>query len=283
MNKVFLHSKNDEEKNIKTFYYLLLLFIVGGILKNGLILYQNKLITLIELFKPFYLCVISLGVSFLFSLFCKEKFFSNRLLCNILIGLIVMPNIGYIIYTVVLLILNIMYSFKKFHIASFYMIIVSIIYMLLNNYTYLNSYESSKSLQYGILDYLFGKGYGGISNTFLLLTIILFIILICNKVYKKYISISFIISYFILSIISAFILNDFSLSHFINNNILFAVIFIAPISLFSPYTRGGCYLYGIALSLICFGFSFWDINLGIYIGISLLSICSKILDKPFVK
>ena len=163
------------------------------------------------------------------------------------------------------------------------MVITSGVLMILNNYTYLNSYESSHTLKYGILDYLFGKGPGGIGNTFLLLTIIVALIYLFNRQDKKHIVISFIITHVILTIIASFITKDISISHFINNNILFGIVIIAPLSLYSPYTRGGCYLYGIILGVICFAASFWDVNLGFYIGMSLLSCLSKVLDKPFIK
>jgi len=283
MNKVFLHSKNDELKYIQHLYYLLLIFAIFGIYKNGVIPYQNNLITLINVFKPLFLIVISVGISFISSLLFKEKFFSYRLISNTLIGLLVMPNISYIIYIAILVILNVMYHFIRFNIPSFYMVISSIVLIVMHNYSYLNSYEATHSLKYGFLDYLFGKGYGGIGNTFLLLTIILAIIYICIKQYKKHIVISFMITHVLLTIVYCFITKDLSIGNIINNNILFGTVFVATLPLYSPYTRGGCYLYGVTLAIICFASAFWDINLGFYIGISLLSVLSKVLDKPFVR
>jgi Na+-translocating ferredoxin:NAD+ oxidoreductase RnfD subunit len=153
----------------------------------------------------------------------------------------------------------------------------------MNNYTYLNAYESSHTLKYDILDYLFGKGPGGISNTLLIATILIGVILICNRQYKKHIVISFLLTNIIFNIISMFITKDISLATFINNNVLFAIVFVAPLSLFSPYTRGGCYIYGILLAIICFVASFWDVNIGLYIGVCLLSLLTKVLDRPFVR
>ena len=283
MNKVFLHSKNDELKYIQHFYYLLLIFALFGIYKNGIIPYQNNLITLINVFKPLFLVVISVGTSYVFSLLFKEKFFSYRLICNTLISLLVMPNISYLIYAIILIVLNLIYHFIRFNIPSFYMVITSIVLMVMNNYSYLNGYEATHSLKYGFLDYLFGKGYGGIGNTLLFLTVLLAIVYICNKQYKKHIVISFMIAHVLLSIIYCFITKDLSIGNIINNNVLFGIVFVATLPLYSPYTRGGCYLYGVILAIICFASSFWDINLGFYIGISLLSILSKVLDKPFVR
>ena len=75
MNKVFLHSKNDELKYIQRFYYLLLIFALFGIYKNGIIPYQNNLITLINVFKPLFLVVISVGTSYVFSLLFNISFY----------------------------------------------------------------------------------------------------------------------------------------------------------------------------------------------------------------
>ncbi len=283
MNKVYFHSKYDEQKYLRNLYYMLFVFLLFGIYKNGITLYYNHLISLVDLFKPLYLGIISLVVSVIFSLIFKEKILSYRLISNLLISLIVMPNISYLIFGIVVLVLNIIYCFIKFNIPAFFMVIVSIIGMIMHNYSYLNIYESSHTLKYGFFDYLFGKGMGGISNTFLLLTIVCGVVLICNRQYKKHIVLSFLISNLVFNIISCFIAKEIVISTFLNNNILFGVIFISTISIHSTYTRGGSYLYGILLSILCFIASFFDINLGFYIAICFLSSCSKLLDKPFIR
>ena len=283
MNKVYFHSKNDEQRYLRNIYYMLFVFLLFGIYKNGITLYYNHLISILDLFKPLFLGLISVVISIGFSLLFKEKILSYRLISNLLVSLIVMPNISYLVFVIVLLVLNIIYHFIRFNIPAFFMVIVSAVSIIMHNYSYLNTYESSRTLQYGFLDYLFGKGMGGISNTFLLLTIICGIVLICNRQYKKHIVLSFLIGNLIFNIVKCFIAKEIVIGTFLNNNIIFGVIFISTISIHSTYTRGGSYLYGILLSILCFIASFFDINLGFYLAVCLLSSCSKLLDRPFIR
>ena len=283
MNKVFFHSKNNEQKNLQFYYYLLIIFIISGIYKNGFLLYRLNLISLINIFKPFILSIISVVISIIFSFIFKEKIKSYRFINNLLISLIVMPNISYVYYVILLVIVNIIYSFYHFNMPSFYMLILSTFLLFMHKYTYLNAFESTNNLNYNFWDYLFGKGFGGISNTFLLATIIISIILICRSEYKKSLLLSFLSVYYIILFISLFITKNLAITNIINNNVLFASVFIAPLSLYSPYTKGGCYLYGALLAIIVFAFSFWHIEIGLYLGISLLSIFKKFLDRLFVR
>ena len=248
MNKVFFHSKNNEQKNLQFYYYLLIIFIIFGIYKNGFLLYRLNLISLINIFKPFILSIISVVISIIFSFIFKEKIKSYRFINNLLISLIVMPNISYVYYVILLVIVNIIYSFYHFNMPSFYMLILSTFLLFMHKYTYLNAFESTNNLNYNFWDYLFGKGFGGISNTFLLATIIISIILICRSEYKKSLLLSFLSVYYIILFISLFITKNLAITNIINNNVLFASVFIAPLSLYSPYTKGGCYLYGALLA-----------------------------------
>ena len=45
----------------------------------------------------------------------------------------------------------------------------------------------------------------------------------------------------------------------------FAFIFLSNVSIYTPYSRGGCYIYGLLLGLLTFAFYFIDLNLGLYI------------------
>ena len=68
-----------------------------------------------------------------------------------------------------------------------------------------------------------------------------------------------------------------------NDPKVYALIFLNTISIFTPYTKGGCYLYGFILGLISFCFSFIDINLGVYLISLILSFTSLYFDKLILK
>ena len=73
-----------------------------------------------------------------------------------------------------------------------------------------------------------------------------------NTEYKKQIPITGFIFYYILIILYFIIFKVFNYELLLNNNLIFSFIFINTISIFTPYTKGGNYLYGFTLGLICF-------------------------------
>ena len=235
------------------------------------------------MFKPVILTIISILISYLFTKYKKEDFISYRLYLNILSSLIALPNTNIFIYLIILFLVNILYTFKKVNISLITVLLLIIVSMMFSKHLFLNVYEESVNHSYSITNYLFGNGSGGISNTLFIYSILIFIYLICDFSYKKHIVLTSLTVYYILLALSFVILKKFDYNIALNNNLIFAFIFLNTISIFTPYTKGGCYLYGFILGLFSFIFSFIDINIGVYLVSLILSFVFPYFDKFILK
>lgn len=280
---VYLKSKNNESKILVKYILLLIPFLIYGFYKNGILLYKGEYVNIFYMFKPLILTIISILISYLFTKYKKEEFISHRLYLNILSSLIVLPNTNIFIYLIILFLVNILYTFKKVNISLITILLLIIVSMIFSKYSFLNIYEESVNHSYSITNYLFGNGSGGISNTLFIYSILVFIYLICDFSYKKHIVVTSLTMYYILLIISFVLFKKFDYNLLLNNNLVFSFIFLNTISIFTPYTKGGCYLYGFILGLISFCFSFIDINLGVYLISLILSFTSLYFDKIILK
>ena len=280
---VYLKSKNNESKILVKYILLLIPFLIYGFYKNGILLYKGEYVNIFYMFKPLILTIISILISYLFTKYKKEEFISYRLYLNILSSLIVLPNTNIFIYLIILFLVNILYTFKKVNISLITILLLIIVSMIFSKYSFLNIYEESVNHSYCITNYLFGNGSGGISNTLFIYSILVFIYLICDFSYKKHIVVTSLTMYYILLIISFVLFKKFDYNLLLNNNLVFSFIFLNTISIFTPYTKGGCYLYGFILGLISFCFSFIDINLGVYLISLILSFTSLYFDKFILK
>lgn len=280
---VYLKSKNNENKILVKYILLLIPFLIYGFYKNGILLYKGEYVNIFNMFKPLILTIISILISYLFTKYKKEDFISYRLYLNILSSLIVLPNTNIFIYLIILFLVNILYTFKKVNISLITILLLIIVSMIFSKYLFLNIYEESVNHSYSITNYLFGNGSGGISNTLFIYSILVFIYLICDFSYKKHIVVTSLTVYYILLIISFVLFKKFDYNLLLNNNLVFSFIFLNTISIFTPYTKGGCYLYGFILGLISFCFSFIDINLGVYLISLILSFTSLYFDKIILK
>ena len=280
---VYLKSKNNENKILVKYILLLIPFLIYGFYKNGILLYKGGYVNIFYMFKPLILTIISILISYLFTKYKKEEFISYRLYLNILSSLIALPNTNIFIYLIILFLVNILYTFKKVNISLITILLLIIVSMIFSKYSFLNIYEESVNHSYSITNYLFGNGSGGISNTLFIYSILVFIYLICDFSYKKHIVVTSLTMYYILLIISFVLFKKFDYNLLLNNNLVFSFIFLNTISIFTPYTKGGCYLYGFILGLISFCFSFIDINLGVYLISLILSFTSLYFDKIILK
>ena len=280
---VYLKSKNNENKILVKYILLLIPFLIYGFYKNGILLYKGEYVNIFYMFKPLILTIIAILISYLFTKNKKEDFISYRLYLNILSSLIVLPNTNMFIYLIILFLVNILYTFKKINISLITILLLIIVSMIFSKYSFLNVYEESVNHSYSITNYLFGNGSGGISNTLFIYSILVFIYLICDFSYKKHIVVTSLTVYYILLIISFVLFKKFDYNLLLNNNLVFSFIFLNTISIFTPYTKGGCYLYGFILGLISFCFSFIDINLGVYLISLILSFTSLYFDKLILK
>ena len=282
ISKVYIHKSNITNFLLKLMLCLLIPFIFFGIYKSGYRVYHNGYGNVFTIIKPLLYVLIAIIISFIKAKIFKKKFISYDLLSNILISLVIIPESNFFLATGLMLLVNIINYFLKINSISLYMVILIIISMISKNYSYLNIFESSINHVYVLGDYLLGLGYGGISNTLLIMSLISLITLLCVKEYKKEIPITSFITYYLLLLIKLIFTHDLTSSFFINNNLIFAFVFIAPLSIYTPYSKKGCYIYGVLLGLITFAFSFLDLDLGVYLSILLLSLITKKTNKFYV-
>ena len=281
--KVYLESKINEKKILLKQMLLLIPFLLYGIYKNGILLYKNGYVNIFNSFKPLLLILISFLISYVFSKYKKEDYISYRLYLNLLSGLIVMPNTNIFIYLIILFLVNILYTYKKVNISLITILLLILIAIIFHKYTFLNVYEISVSHSYSIINYLFGSGEGGISNTLFIYSILLLVYLLCNFFYKKHISTTALITYYILLSLYFALSKSFDHNLAINSNLIFSFVILNTVSIFSPYTKGGQYIYGFLLGVFTFAFSFIDINIGIYLVSLILSFASPYFDKFILK
>ncbi len=281
--KVYLKSKINEKKILLKQILLLIPFLLYGIYKNGILLYKGGYVNIFNSFKPLLLILISFLISYVFSKYKKEDFISYRLYLNLLSGLIVMPNTNIFIYLIILFLVNILYTYKKVNISLITILLLIIVSFIFHKYTFSNAYELSVNHSYSITNYLFGSGEGGISNTLFIYSILVLIYLICDFSYKKHIAVTSLTVYYVLLVLSFIIFKKFDYNLAINSNLIFAFIFLNTVSIFSPYTKGGQYIYGFLLGIFTFAFSFIDINIGIYLVSLILSFTFPYFDKFILK
>lgn len=278
MSNVYLHSKNNNNSLLNVVLLLFIPFILVGLYKNSIVIYKNGF-GLYEAIKPILFIIISLIITLVIKIIYKEKFIGNNLLENVIISMIVIPKTNIIVYLAILVVLNFLREYLRFNKALVF-IILNIIYMIIiKDYSFMNLYESAVNHSYSLFDFMLGKGYGGMCNTFLLGSILSLCLLSCNYIYKRGTSISAFCTYYILITIYSFIKGIADPNLLVNNNIIFAFIFILPISIYSPYSRGASYIYGVLTGILTFVSLFLDINLGVYISIFIMNLLSYLIDN----
>lgn len=282
MSRVYLHSNNHENSLNKIMLYLFIPFMIYGFYKNGIKLYVDGYVNLFMMFRPVLLIAISIFISFVFSKINKKKIIDFNFLNNIMIAMIAGPSINILLFALLLIILNMANKYLKFNIVPTFMIISILIDLIFKTNSFFNVFESAVEHNYSLFDYILGKGYGGMCNTLLIMSIISFVILNFNMQYKKQIPIMALSVYYLLSLITTFINGNLDQSLLLNNNVIFAFVFLSNISIYTPYSRGGCYIYGLLLGLLTFVFYFIGIDIGVYIVLLALSLLSPIIDRFIV-
>ena len=283
MSKVYIHSPNKETKYIGSVIGLLIPFVLYGFYKNGIALYRRGMVQLPGMFKPLVMVALGIFISFIVIKIKKKSFVSYELLGNLLFAMIVPTTTKLWLFTLILVLLNGLYLLKRYHLSSAGALIILIILLITKNLSFNNYYDSIIKHSYSFLDYLLGKGPGGVSNSLLIMSIISLLVLSVNMRYKRQIPLMGLSIFYTLGIIMFIIKGSFNYDILLNNNVIFAFIFMAPVSIFSPYSRGGCYIYGLLLGVFVFLTTFFNVNIGVYLVILLLSFLSPLLDRIIVK
>ena len=293
MSNEYLRDRNSLKRIILYIFIGLLPLILAGFYKNGLKLYLLGEITLKGMFKPLFFDVVGFLIGFIvnliYDLIKKDKingtmFKSFHPIYGLLIASIISINTNILLFmsvTFICLFVDKLINKSRVNIVALSALIIFIITKLLGDFSYLNIYEKTHTLNLGFLDYLFGRGPGGINTCHILLLFIGFIILLKQKFYKREIPIYSMVIFTGCTLIYTFFTKDINsiLNNIFSNGILFSFIFIAPISVASSYTNKGKIVFSILLGLITFGLFLIYPEVCSIASIIIVSLLNSIVDK----
>jgi Na+-translocating ferredoxin:NAD+ oxidoreductase RnfD subunit len=150
---------------------------------------------------------------------------------------------------------------------------------LFGGYTYLNAYDTSRVFSLDFMDFMIGRGYGGIATTHIILLIIALIGITVTNNNKSNISISSAITIFLLFGIYS-IANHMDIGKLIlNNSYMFACVYIMTDYVTSTYTKNGEIIFGVLCGLLTFGFYFINPIIAPYIAITIVSLFNNLIDR----
>lgn len=288
MNKnPYLHYDKDKNNLIKLYFIALIPLLLFGFYKNGILLYQNGLISFADMFIPLYFYIISVIISFLVAWIIKaEK--QEYMLYGLILACTISINTNMLIYPIVLFVSLFIATFlkkkKEFNILAFTRILL-ILALLLNSYSYMNVAEKINAFNYNYFDIFLGYGVGGLASNSLFFALLTFLILSFSKFYKRIIptiaSISFLIVLVVLFLITK---NDIFLENLLNGSAYFAFIFVGADLYISPCTKKGKIIYGFVIGLFSAILSlFIPIYEAPYIAILFFSFLFLVFDKIIYK
>ena len=264
--------------------------------KNGIKLYTQGLVNLFGMFKPLIFdilgIVIGMMVPFIYDRFIKHK--NTKLIScinmynypfyGLLLASVISINTPIYVFAIVCFVCLFLYKLMKkkyVNVVAVMALIIFIIMNLVGDFSFLNVYEKMNNLHLRPLDYFMGMGSGGINTTNIILLLISVIILFCQDFYKKEITISSFVTYFILIIIYGFIKGDIILvlDSLFSNSVLFTFVFIATDYKTSPITTTGKVIYGILIGIIAFVLYMYYPELAGIGAVLIGSICASKIDK----
>ena len=291
--------KDDTSIKKISLTYILSLFplILYGFYKNGIYLYIKKYISLPKMFKPLLLILIgfligaSVNIIYL-KLIKKSKdniidiiFSSFHPIYGILIASIISINTNILLFSVVTFAVLFISKFinNKINLISLSSLIIFFIMNILNKFTFMNIYEQSSSFKMNAIDYMFGRGSGGILTTNILLIVLSFIILYNSKVYKKNIAIYSSSVFILLTTIYCILTKNIGniMNMLFTNGILFSFVYVATEPVSSSYTKYGKEIYGILVGILTFIFYLINPALSSLGGILIASIFNSLIDLKF--
>lgn len=292
MNNVYIRSNINLKKIILTYILALTPLLLAGFYKNGIKLYIDDYVSLSLMFKPLILDILGFGIGLFVNLIYdkvikKEKgsvFSSFHPLYGLLIASIISINTNILLFIGVTFIVLFISKFIKnlnINVVAVAALIIIFITKYSNGFTFLNIYEQTNKLSLNSLDYLIGRGSGGINTTHVILLVLSLIILCKQNYYKKEIPLYSTIVYSI-SMLGYCIFNNNIGAIFDNiftNGILFSFVFIGTDSLSSSYTSKGKIVYSVILGLVTFGLYLIYPPLSSIGGILIASICHITIDR----
>ena len=188
-----MNKKLSNKEIVKNYLFLLIPLVLFSCYKNGYILYNKNLVTLLYVFKPLIMFVTALITSFIIELIWsnikKESIIDTMQNSYLplyagLFSLIIPVNIEPILFILLLILVLIIskIDFIKINYIALGRILFIISSLIIGKYTYLNVYEENVLVSYDFWDIFLGKSIGASGATSIFILLIIFFILI-NKNY----------------------------------------------------------------------------------------------------
>ena len=293
-NNVYVRSKKSIKNISITRLLCLLPLIIYGLYKNGIYLYINHYTTIIGLFKPLVYIIIGgiIGalVNIIYEKAIKRRedslfdmvFSSFHVEYGILLGCITSINTNIIIFTISVLGIFILSKFIKNRVNVMSIVFI-LIYLLqvniLGSYSFLNAYDTSRVFTFDFMDYMVGRGQGGIATTHIILLIISLIGISITNNNKSNITLSSILGLFVVFGVYS-IINKVPLGSIIlNNNYMFVCVYILTDYVTSSYTLTGEVIYGLLFSVLTLLFYFINPYLAPFISVVITSLLNNLIDR----
>lgn len=282
--KSLIHSEKGKNKIIGETCLLILPLFLYALYKNGYLLYQRNLITLLEVFKPLLYLGISLGIYGIVKLIFKHHLvIEYDLIYYLLISLMIMPNTNIYYFSIVIIIWTISFNLllKKIPINQLALLklILSLIAFLNNSYEYRNLLEISHGFSFNYFDLLIGHQVGAIGAINIILIGIIYLVLSYRQNIKSLIPIASYMTFLIGSLIWELYTNEFIFENIVNANVIFALVFVATDNMSSPNGKIAEIIYSVVIGILTIIFSL-TLNYfeGVYLAILIAGIF-KNLDE----
>lgn len=266
---------------IYKFYICFFVFLIYGVYKNALLPihhgFYSKNQFFILLFYPFY----GFLIGALFDMMSKKKnVFGNKfygLLFSMFLP-ISTPIFLFCLSLFFLLFINTVVISRmdlEWNFIAIGKILLCFILFYYFSYDYANALENSHTFIYSFMDGILGHTVSGIFTSNILLILLSFVFLSFDIYYKKEISF-YSYGFYLLSLSLYAILKEdisFLLTHFLLSDVLFALIFVATLSCFSPYSKKRKFLYSTLLGLFILPCSlFLNFQEGVYVAILIANV-----------
>ena len=293
-NNVYVRSRRSI-KNISLVRILLLVpLMVYGIYKNGIYLFMKNYTNLIGMFKPLVLILIGAGICALVNIiyeyiikrnksnYINVLFSSFHIEYGIILACISSINTNVIVFSATTFVLLFISKFirKRINIIAIIFIAIYVIQIyMFKDYSFLNRYDTSRAFSLEFMDYIVGRGYGGIATTHIILLIVAMLGISITNNNKTNITISAITtSLVVFGMYSIIGKVPFEVLMF-NNSMLFTFTYVATEYLTSSYTYTGEIIFGVLVGLLTFGFYFVNPILAPYIAITIVSLFNNLIDR----
>ena len=101
----YIHYRKDKNDLVNTYFLALLPVLLFGFYKNGILLYQNDLISFLDLFLPLSFYLVSIGIGFLVGVIFKVNK-KEMILYSLILACTTSINTNLILYPILLFVVQ---------------------------------------------------------------------------------------------------------------------------------------------------------------------------------